>query len=805
MSSPAGQRFRLLASVLSVLLLLLAAAGGWFYWQLRASRPRLEGTVALPGLGAPVTVARDALGVPLVRGAARSDVARALGYLHAQDRFFQMDLLRRRGAGELAELFGAAALPLDRSTRVHGFRPLARQVLARLAPAERELLAAYTAGVNAGLADLGQKPFEYLVLRTAPAPWRPEDSVLIIYAMTLDLQDSTGSYELALATMRDQLGVAGVAFFAQVAHPDDGAIDGSTAPLAPLPSEKILDLRNPRTAARPPAGPPPAFAAEEPRDPEAFPGSNSFALSGAHTASGAALLANDPHLDLAVPNIWYRASLAWDAPTACRITGVTLPGLPIVVIGSNGHIAWGLTDAYADTSDLVAVEVNAIDHSLYKRPGQDELLRIERRRETIQVRGGAPVTIEVPWTYWGPVVATSPEARPLAFHWLAHDPAATDLSFMQLAEARTVAAAVAVAHRAGMPAHNFVVADSAGQIAWTIIGRLPQRVGFDGRLPTTWSYGDRRWAGLLPPDEVPTVLAPAGGRLWTANNRIVGHAAFTLLGDGGYSSAPRAIQIRDGLAALEQAVPRDLRAIQLDDRALFLDRWQQRLLRVLTPEAIAEKPARAELRRLVEHWEGRASTDSVSYRLVKAYRLRTAALALDPIFAGCVEALPRFDWHRFLYEDPLQALLREKPPHLLDPRYASWDALQLAAADAVVADFERQGVPLAQATWGRRNTARIVHPFGRLLPAWIAGWLNLPADQLPGDMDMPRVQTPAFGASMRLVVSPGRESEGLLHMSGGQSGHPLSPFYRAGHAAWVQGEPTPLLPGPAKHTLQLIP
>ena len=805
MNSPAGRRFRLLVSIVSVLLLLLAGAAGWFYWEMRASLPRLDGAATLPGLGASVTVARDALGIPLVRGTSRVDVARALGYLHAQDRFFQMDLLRRRGAGELAELFGRVALPLDQNTRMHGFRSLAQQVLARLAPAERELLLGYTAGVNAGFAALGQKPFEYLVLSVTPKPWQPEDSLLVIYAMTLDLQDSTGAYELSLATLRDQLGFAGVAFFAPVALPNDAALDGTTAPLAAIPSAKILDLRKPATASRP-AFTRAAYATlEAPRDPETFPGSNSFALSGAHTATGAALLANDPHLDLAVPNIWYRASLEWNAPTPCHVTGVTLPGLPIVVIGSNGHVAWGLTDAYADTSDIVTVEVNAIDRRLYKRPGSDELIPIEQRHEIIQVKGADPVPVEIPWTYWGPVVGLSPKASPLAFHWLAHDPAATDLSFMQLAGAQNVAEAVAIAHRAGMPAHNFIVADSAGQIAWTIIGRLPQRRGFDGRLPTSWSYGDRRWDGIMPPDNVPTIMAPASGRLWTANNRVVGGAELTALGDGGYASPARAAQIRDDLAPLEKAGPADLRAIQLDDRAVFLTRWQQLLLAVLTPEALAQKKSRVELRRLVEHWEGRASPDSVSYRLVRAFRSRTADLALSPIFAGCVEAMPAFDWHRFHYEEPLQALLREKPGHLLDPRYANWDALLLAAADGVVTDFDKQNLPLGQATWGRRNTARIFHPFGRLLPAWMAGWLNMPADPLPGDVDMPRVQTPSFGASMRLVVSPGHESEGLLHMSGGQSGHPLSPFYRSGHEAWVKGEPTPLLPGPAVHTLQLNP
>ncbi|MDB6167739.1 MAG: Penicillin amidase [Verrucomicrobia bacterium] len=804
MTSPAGLRFRLLASVVSVILLVFAIAGAWFYWELRASLPRLDGAVTLGGLKDAVTVSRDAIGVPRIRGRSRPDVTRALGYLHGQERFFQMDLLRRRSAGELSELFGKAALPIDTRTRVHGFRALATQVYARLPADEREILESYAAGVNAGLSDLGQKPFEYLVLRSSPQPWGPVDSILVIYSMTLDLQDSTGSYELSLATLRDQLGFAGVAFFAPVSLPDDAAIDNSTGTPAPIPGEKIIDLRKKAAVAARTLMLPASYAREE-RDPEFLPGSNSFALSGAHTATGAALLANDPHLDLGVPNIWYRATLEWEQPATCRVSGVTLPGLPAVVIGSNEHIAWGLTDAYADTGDVVAVEVNAVDHSLYKLPGSDELVPIEQRRETIKVKGQAPVTVEIPWTHWGPVVGKNSAGRPLVYHWLAHDPAATDFSFRKVMEARDVGEAIALAHRAGIPAQNFVVADVSGKIAWTIVGRLPKRVGFDGRLPTSWSYGDRRWDGMVAPESMPTVIEPPNGRLWTANNRVVGADFLAVIGDGGFAAPARASQIRDDLSAIEHGTPSDLRKIQLDDRALFLEAWRGRLLAVLTPQAVAQKPARAELRRAVEKWEGRAGVDSVSYCLVRAFRSETAELAFTPIFAGCVEAMPGFDWHRFHYEAPLDALLREKPLHLLDPRYAGWDDLQLAAADAVIADLDRQGVPLERATWGQHNTARILHPFGHFLPAWMTGWLNMPADPLPGDVDMPRVQAPAFGASMRLVVSPGHESEGLLHMSGGQSGHPLSPYYRAGHHAWVAGEPTPLLPGPAVHTLILNP
>jgi len=804
MSSPAARRLRILGVAFSILVLLVGGAILWFHSQMRSSLAQLDGSALIPGLRSPVTVTRDVLGVPAVRAANRPDAARALGWLHAQDRFFQMDLLRRKGAGELSELFGKVALPLDRTTRRHGFRALAQKVLAGLSASDRELLTSYTAGVNAGLAALKQKPFEYLVLRLTPEPWRPEDSLLVIYAMTLDLQDSSGTYELSLATLRDQLGLASVGFFAPVSTAEDAALDGSTAPLAPIPPPQLIDLRKSIHARAGRASTWFHLAAVEAREPDALPGSNSFALAGSHTATGGGLLANDPHLDLNVPNVWYRALLEWQEPAPARIVGVTLPGLPFVVLGSNGHIAWGFTDAYIDTSDLVVVDLNSIDHSLYRAPGQNELRKIEKRTEVIRVKGGDPVTVETNWTIWGPIVAQDGDERPLALHWMAHDPATVNLEFSQMATAETTAEAVAIAHKSGIPAHNFVVADSAGAVAWTIIGQVPKRVGYDGRLPTSWSYGDRRWDGYLPPDQVPVVV-PANGRVWSANHRAVGGAALALLGDGGYALPPRAAQIRDDLATLEKATPRDLLAIQLDDRAFFLDRWQKLLLGVLTPEATANNPGRAELRDVVEHWGAVASIDSAGYRMVRAFRVNVTEAVLNPIFAPCVEAMPTFDWGRFHSEGAVWALIHEKPAHLLDPKYSSWDALLLAAADQLITQVKQQGLTPKTATWGKRNIAHIMHPFGRILPAWLGSWLNMPADPLPGDVNMPRVQTQTFGASMRLAVAPGREEEGLFQMTGGQSGHPLSPYYRAGHENWEQGKPGPLLPGPAVHTLVLNP
>ena len=808
MNPETAKRLRLPASAISVIALTAVLAAAWYYGRLRASLPQLDGTAKVAGLTGPVTIARDALGVPTLRGPERADVARALGWLHGQERFFQMDLLRRVAAGELAELFGPRAVSRDRASRLHGFRALARAVVAQLPPDRRALLEAYAAGVNAGLGALREYPFEYLFLRETPQPWRPEDSMLVAYAMTLDLQEEEGAYERTLMTIRDHYGQEGLAFFAPLSTPADAALDGSTAPAAPVPGPRVINLRTgkisalPRLEQRERLKPDPfPFPA---RDPVMAPGSNALALAGAHTASGAAMLANDMHLDFGVPNIWFRASLEF---AGRRITGVTLPGVPLVIAGSNGHVAWGFTNGYVDTGDLVVVEVNSIAPTLYRAPGSDDLRPFEHRHETIKVKGSDPVVADFTWTIWGPVVGTDEKKKPLVHRWVMHDPAATNLELAGLETVTTVDEAVAIAHRAGIPAQNFLAADRAGAIAWTIAGRLPKRVGYDGRLPVSWAYGDRRWEGLLPPDEVPVVHGAdtvQAGRIWSGNHRHVGGAALAVLGDGAYHRAARAAQMRDDLARLERATPRDLLAVQLDDRALFLERWHRLLLDTLSPDTIAEAKPRAALRAAAEKWEGRASVEAVSYRLVREFRTAVHDRVFSPVFAPCLEAFPQFDWHDLKLESAFWTLWQEQPLHLLPAAYAHWKDLLVAAADDVIRKLERSGTPPSQARWGARNRVQILHPFARARP-WLASWLGMPADPLPGDADMPRVQSPTHGSSERLVVSPGREAEGIFHMPGGQSAHPLSPFFRAGHEAWVRGEPTPFLPGPTAHTVTLQP
>jgi penicillin amidase len=817
MQPAVAKRLRLLASSLTVLALLAALLVVWVYWRIHASLPQLDGRATIAGLAAEVRVQRDALGVPTVQAQNRVDAARALGWLHAQDRYFQMDLFRRSAAGELAELFGKRLIGRDQLSRRHGFRKIAEQVVAGLPVEQRTIVDAYVEGVNAALGALRERPFEYVFLRDHPRPWNAADTVLVIFAMTIDLQDENGRYEQTTLTLRDQLGLEGLAFFNPLVTPGDAALDGSTAPLPPIPGPKVLDLRQAKPAEPAGAGKKRSAALDGGHlfgapESETYPGSNAFALSGAHTATGVGMLANDMHLDHGVPNTWYRASLEIGGR---KVTGVTLPGTPAIVAGSNGDVAWGFTNSYTDTSDLVVVEVPAGQPGWYDAPGHAEGLKIEARKEVIRVKGGADVNVEFPWTLWGPIVGRNDREQPLALRWLSHDPAATNFKLIDMEGTRNVTEAIAVAHQAGIPPQNLVVVDRAGDIAWTIAGRLPRRVGFDGRVPVSWRFGDRRWEGMLEPDEIPVVTTRTstkaaettlpGGRIWSANQRHVGGAALALLGDGEYARPARAAQIRDDLAPLKRAVPRDLLAVQLDNRALFLTPWHQLMMDTLTPEVMAQKKARAGLRSYAEKWEGHATIDAVSYPLVREFRLAVYGRMYPAIFASCIKAFPRFDWSDLQLEPATWALLRAQPPHLLDPQFATWNDLLVAAADDVIGQVDKRARLLPQANWGWHNTARIRHPFANLLPAWAADWLNMPPDPLPGGGDMPRVQTPGHGASERMVVSPGHETEGIFHMPCGQSAHPMSPFYRAGHEAWVNGQATPFLPGKAEHTLVLAP
>jgi penicillin amidase len=794
-------------------LVVVAALGvGAAWWAMRQSLPQIDGVATARGLTAQATIERDVRGIPVISASSRADLAFATGYAHGQDRFFQMDLSRRLAAGELSELFGEVALKTDRQKRRFGFRAVARRVVETTPAAEREIVEAYARGVNAGVSSLESRPWEYLLLRAEPREWLPEDSVLVVHSMWWQLQWGPLRDELdrrrlerALAKQGDADAVHALVTFVFAGHSDwdtpnygkeaqcvlAACTDSARVLTEPFP--KLLKFSGPMK-----------IAADE----EAKPGSNSWAVAGPHTRSGVALIANDMHLDLGVPAVWYPARLRLAGSEALDITGVTLPGTPAVAAGSNGQVAWGFTNSYGDFSDA--------------RWGKCASADYVARTETIKVKGGDDVQV----TYHdlksgGPADGVVLDGEDYADDvksgdclqaaWLAAKPEATNFGLLSLEHARGIDDVLGLAPAIGIPGQNMVVGDSGGRIAWTLLGRVPRGTGPD-RL-----FGPQEYRDAV---DHPRIADPPVGRLWTANQRVVAGDLEAVMGDdevdvgaGGYDIGARARQIRDDLLGLTKpATEADMLAIQLDARALFLARWRDLLLGLLDADAMRGGGDRREFRAAVSDWVAKASPDSAGYRLVRAYRANTLNALWRSLSTGLMGA--KFDARRpAQFESAGFRLVSERPGNIAPPPGGGgndgesadrWRDFLLLRVDETIAELKKTCTRLAECRYGDLAPVRVRHPLSRAIPL-LSGLLDMPTVQLPGDHHMPRVQDGAFGSSERFAVSPGRERDGYLILPGGPSGHPLSPYYRSGFDDWVNGTPTPFLPGAAMHRLELKP
>ncbi|MDX1509392.1 MAG: penicillin acylase family protein, partial [Woeseiaceae bacterium] len=642
----------------AIALILVVVVVAWL--GVRASLPQLDGEIAAAGLDATATIERDAQGIPVITAQSREDLAFATGFAHGQDRFFQMDLIRRQAAGELAELFGAVAVDADRQARFHRFRSRARAVLQDATAEERRIIERYADGVNAGRGSLGARPFEYLLIGAEPRDWAAEDSVIVVYAMFMQLNDARASKDVRRGLVHRVL-PQGVYDWL---YPDgtewDAPIMGEarTTPAYPLSTE--YSLRDWQSEPQPTdeQGPPP------------LDGSNNWAVGGALTASGRALVSNDMHLSLDVPNIYYQARLVQQGGVTRDVTGVTIPGAPFVIAGSNTRMAWGYTNSYGDWSDAVLIRPGERPGT-YRTPDGDRVF--DEYLEIINVKGGDPVSYTIRETVWGPVddLAHYPDGE-IAVSWIAHHPRAVNLQIMQLETAASSREALDIAATMGMPPQNFVTGDAGGNIGWTIAGQIPVRGDYDPMLPADWSESPG-WSGWRSPQDYPRVFNPPSGRIWTANARVADGEALEIIGDGGYDFGARARQIRDALFENDTFDAADMLAIQYDDRAIFLTRWRDLLLRVLDDATVANEPELAEYRRLVAEWIPRAAPESVGYRLVRGFRYSARTLVFEALMAP---VRGHYDDPVVLrisnqFEGPLWQLVNEQPLHLLPANYAS--------------------------------------------------------------------------------------------------------------------------------------
>ena len=777
--------------LLLLLLITLTLLSAWLL--LRSSLPQLDGQLSA-AVSAPVSIQRDARGSVTIAAANRNDAAYASGFVHAQDRYFQMDLARRFAAGELAALFGARALEFDRQRRQHQMRKRAEQALTGLSGDYRKLLQDYVDGVNAGLAQLGSKPYEYQLLRQTPQPWRLADSALVLAGMYFQLQHSDARHELNLGALQQCYAAEVFDFLAPVGTPWDAPMLGAEWPQAALPDADQLNIR---------ALPELSQTAELAPHTETLPGSNSWAVSGARSGQQAAWLANDMHLGFGVPHIWYRLHLQYqdDAGQTVNVGGVSLPGMPFVVVGSNGQIAWGFTNSYGDWLDLIALDELAEQPDFYRVPAGLQKFRLEQ--ETIEVAGAEAETIAVQHSRWGPVIGKDHAGNPVAWRWIAHSEQWFLPPFMLPLEiASNVEQALALAPQTSIPAQNLLVADADGNIGWTIMGRMPQRVdSHRSRTPLDWRSAESDWPGWLPAHNYPQIVNPAEGYLFTANQRQADGEVLDKIGYGHPGLGARAAQIEQRLQNLPASLDAShMHAIQLDHEALFLQHWRDLLLPLLLQQQSEQYLKLAEL---LASDSSHAAADSAGYRLLREYRQRVIAAIMQSLTRACAVLPDNFTGTRQA-EAPVWQILQQRPAHLLDAGYADWDDFLLNQADVLMEDAMTSSGSLADYRWGERNRLEMTHPLAAALGP-LAGLLNMPATAMSGDENMPRVHTSDFGQSERMAIAPGDENEAYLSMPGGQSGHPLSPFYRSLHQDWLDGVPTPFLPGPVEHELELLP
>ncbi|UOA09638.1 penicillin acylase family protein [Methylobacter sp. S3L5C] len=773
------------------------AIGGGF-WVLHKSMPQLDGVVKLNRLTAEVRVQTDAHGMPVINAANRVDAVRALGYVTARDRLFQMELMRRKSAGRLAEIFGDMALDSDIKARTYGFHRETKAILAKLPPAHQQYLQSYADGVNSYMTESGKLPFEFTVLGYQPEPWTPDDSLLVVLGMCDNLTVWEERSERMLSVMEKTLPDALVRFLT----PDtDFYTEQLLKQAESLRPAQVIPIEALATA-----------LADQPMDKtvlaqlvqqsDFMAGSNAWAVSGKKTKDGRGILANDMHLGISVPNTWYRIELNYGDTHAA---GLTLPGTPLLIAGSNQHVAWGVTNLTGDFLDLVQLDINP-DYPDQYRIG-DRWQHFDEYPETIVVKGSAAKQILVKQTIWGPVANQPLLDRPVAIHWVALDADAINLNLFDLEQGETLEQAVKIVNSTGGPQLNVLLTDDKGHIAWTLMGKVPKRFGNDGLVSRSWADGSVGWNGYVEPENLPRVIDPPEGILASANDRRLGKKYPYVIGHQ-FGNGYRAYRITQQLRQTPKIDEWAMFNLQLDTESELYVFYQQLALSILTKEAIAGQPELAQVRDYLLAWDGRGDVDSLGFALLVEFRKELIKSVFTPFLSASRQADKNFSYGWSYIDTPLQALLNEKPLHALPDaaHYPNWDSFILSQLQRSIKHLQAQhpGVALMELNWGSINKVKNMHPFSKALPI-LGSLLDMPSEALPGCVFCVRSGGPGFGASERLVVAPGHFDDAILHMPGGQSGQPLSPYYRDQQDFWLKGLSMPLTAGKPEHRLLLQP
>jgi penicillin G amidase len=784
--------------VFAIVVIAIGTVAWWFVYR---PLPQIDGSASLPGLHQEVTVERDRWGVPHIRAALLEDLVEAQGYVMAQDRLWQMDLLRRVARGQLSEILGPSTVSIDKDFRTLGFGRAAERDVTLLDAEARRLMEAYARGVNKFI-EQHQKslPLEFSLLRYKPRPWQPSDTLAISGYMYRTLTD-TWERELNRAKVTELADAdRSKDLFSEEAPMDHFVIgdpnalnDGSQRSAADADDED--DDMQPDTVLKAGRGTANGLAT-----PESAPdlttallpsirgfleessseirqglGSNNWVVSGAHTATGKPLLANDTHLELTIPSIWYEIHLT--AP-GWNVKGFTLPGAPMVIIGHNDRIAWGFTNNGADVQDLYIETFNPASADEYRAKGA--WLKAQIINETIRVKGQADEHLKVMITRHGPVVRREVD-KAYALRWTATEPGGLANSYNWLGKAQNWNEFRNVMKHVWGPGQNAVYADVEGNIGYIMAARVPIRKKGHGDVPVPGDTDEYEWTGYIPFEQLPQALNPESGLIVTANARVVGPNYKPYLTDR-WEEPYRTARIYDLLHDRHDLRPEDMLKVQTDTysypHVFVADQ--------LSAAAKTVKPKDVRAQKLIEglkDWNGIADANSPEVSFLHAARRAAIEMLVEP-FLGKETAI--YQWRSTTF---LQMILTDRPAKWLPTGYKSYDELLSAAADRAVDQLAKQSGSQRTEDWAwkRFNSLNMVHPLGR---AGALKWfLSITDKPQSGTVYSVRAATKTHGPAMRFVANPGNWDNSILLIPAGQSGQPGSSHYSDQFSYWYEGKP----------------
>ena len=703
------------------------------YWFALRPLPKVSGQLAAPVTG-PATVKRDALGVPHIEASSWQDAIFLQGFATAQDRLWQMDGLRRYGSGELAEVFGASAIQQDKRSRAMRMRALAEAGLRRLTPEERAVFVEYARGVNHFIdTHRGGYSLEFSLPGHAyePRPWTPTDSIVIGLVMYRQLTDSAAS------------------------DLERGAIKAiATDPV----KMKVLF--------------PPLQGGE------VNPGSNAWTVSGAHTADGKPMLANDTHLEYGIPPTWHMVHLK--AP-GLDVSGCALPGVPGVIIGHNDQIAWGVTNLETDVMDLYLERID-LNTGRYLYQGRAEQAQLDR--ELIAVRGAKPVSMPVWVTRHGPVIGTE-NGRAYSMRWTAND----DFSFpfWQIDRARNWSEFRSAVARFWGPPQNFVYADQAGNIAYQAAGRVPVRRGFDGDVPLDGASGKFEWAGYIPFEQLPTVFNPASGIVATSNQNVF-PPAYPYAISGGFADPYRVNQVRALLSAKAKLEVPDMLAVQKDVYSAYDQFLARQVVSVYSRRGDNEDMLRDSIA-ILRNWNGQMEKDQAAPMITQllSNRLKSAlVLSLLPAPGGQTAVIPPI----FPRSLVVQELLQQRPSGWVPAN--DWDAWILGNLKTALEEGRSlQGSHVSSWRWGSLQQWKFAHPVGKQLPL-VDRYFDIGPVEMSGSGTTIKQTTRTLGPSERMVVDLGDLDKSVLNLTTGESGFVASGHYKDQWPSYYVGKSFPM-------------